>query len=809
MTQPKVAIRLGTEGKDQIVRDFKDVGDAGDAAANRAAKAFERAAQDMESSQRRATAAAEKFAFLLPQANTASGLSLNAEKASQPSTSAFREYQQQQAMLQQQAQALRAAIDPAWAAQQRFNTEMSHARTLISAGVITLDEYCAKLRIEQGALEQVTAAQGRARASSGALGAGVQQLTLQAGDMVTMWAMNAPPMQIFVSQAAQVTGALGLMTNGAKGVLGWLGTPWGQAFMGAATVAGILAVKLLDGGSAADSMSARQSTLAGMIDQTTGRLKEQNQALVQNQILLAKTDGAKAQQEFDRTRQSLRILRPGDVDLANIARFAAETGQTSRAAQMLADLSKAKPWLAGQAQSMTQTLGTMTEQARTIVQAQAQARLLASAGRPGDAKTAFGDFSRGSSTAANMAEINARARLAAAVNDVERAEAKLTLTRQQAEAQLKAGTITEAQATAQIAGAERQLNAAQESQQKLAQGRSAAARAQRQEERESDREAKAAARLALEQEKARNSWLNSYPLGKAANDNFEAEGKRLKEVSDYMAQQRADTAAGTVLLNLEWELRGKSREEIEKALELRRYQMEIERQMPGLTAEQVAELVKAKEAQLSWAEQVDKTRMFWDDLRSRGENAVGRLFDITSAESWGKRVKSIILELINEFIRLQAMKALFGSSSGGGGGGGGIVGSLVGLASSALGSIGGGGSTSVGGGGGSYGLNRSFAAIGHEYTPAGAMLVGENGPEIVDMPRGARVMTASDSRRAMGAASGNVTYAPVYQIDATGADQAAIARLEAKLDSMDRDFANRTLNTVSEARDRLYLRFGN
>ena len=67
MAQPRVAIRLGTEGKDQVVRDFKSVGDAGDAAANRAARSFDRASQDIESAVRRQAAAADKLAALAPQ----------------------------------------------------------------------------------------------------------------------------------------------------------------------------------------------------------------------------------------------------------------------------------------------------------------------------------------------------------------------------------------------------------------------------------------------------------------------------------------------------------------------------------------------------------------------------------------------------------------------------------------------------------------------------------------------------------------------------------------------------------------------
>lgn len=61
MAAPKVAIRLGTEGKEDAKRDFREYGDAGDAAANRVARAYDRASQDVESATRRQFAAMEKL----------------------------------------------------------------------------------------------------------------------------------------------------------------------------------------------------------------------------------------------------------------------------------------------------------------------------------------------------------------------------------------------------------------------------------------------------------------------------------------------------------------------------------------------------------------------------------------------------------------------------------------------------------------------------------------------------------------------------------------------------------------------------
>lgn len=781
MAQPKVAIRLGTEGKDQIVRDFRDVGDAGDAAANRAARAFEKAANDIESAERRKAAAAAKLVAFSP-----AGASLSPERGAYPSTADFRAYQQQQALYRQQADALRAAIDPAWAAQQRFNAEMAQARTLISAGAITLDEYCAKLRIEQGALDAVAAAQIRTNTASGAMRAGMQQLGFQAQDFFVQIAGGTSAVRAFAMQAPQAIGALQLMANGAEGGAGRLATfarilsgPVGIGLGVAIPLVSILIEKLFDTDKAAQAAGSGLEDVAkasegfrdgllnmdAYIDKTTGKMTG---------LAGATLRAVYAMRMLDSQREANRALsveqRGRDAALA----FSRENGQD-------------------RTPSGRGILGRMGGLFR------ADADVMAALRAAGATRDGRGSYDN---SGVNLYVLEQRIS---------------SLAQKRPELRGLADELSKLAAEGINAGKKLAENKDwtdwMRGERATAPGwtppKEKAARSPRGAtgggESEDDKRQREWNDYLAQVTTDNNRWMNGLSLGKAANDNLDAEAQRLKEVRDFMAEQRADAAAGTALLNVEWQLRGKSREEIEKAVELRRYQMDIERQMPGLTAAQVQELVKAKEAQLEWAEQVARTSAFWDDVRSHGENAVSRLFDITSAESWGKRVKGILLDIANEFIRLQAMKALFGSS-GGGGGGGGLLGGIIGAIGGFLGGMGGGG-----GFGGSSSLAPAGtynAAIGHEYTPAGAMLVGENGPELVNMPRGARVMTASDTRRAMAASSRSMTYAPVYQIDATGADQAALARVEAKLDSIDRNFASRTLSTVSEADDRLFLRFG-
>ncbi|MGY3358470.1 hypothetical protein ACVWZK_005133 [Bradyrhizobium sp. GM0.4] len=61
--------------------------------------------------------------------------------------------------------------------------------------------------------------------------------------------------------------------------------------------------------------------------------------------------------------------------------------------------------------------------------------------------------------------------------------------------------------------------------------------------------------------------------------------------------------------------------------------------------------------------------------------------------------------------------------------------------------------------------------------PGGMSLVGENGPELVNLPRGSQVVP-NDVLRSGG---GGTTVAPVYNIDARGADSGTVGPIQTVL----------------------------
>ncbi len=76
-------------------------------------------------------------------------------------------------------------------------------------------------------------------------------------------------------------------------------------------------------------------------------------------------------------------------------------------------------------------------------------------------------------------------------------------------------------------------------------------------------------------------------------------------------------------------------------------------------------------------------------------------------------------------------------------------------------------------------------------------VVGEQGPELVNLPRGSQVIPNDVSRNMMGG-GGSIVYSPA--IDARGASVEAVARLAQIMEQDRATFASRTVATIQHAR---------
>jgi hypothetical protein len=137
-------------------------------------------------------------------------------------------------------------------------------------------------------------AQGVTR-SAGGTRAAMQQLSFQVGDIATQFSMGTRPMQIFAQQSGQVIQALQLMSNGTKGFLGFMAGPWGMVITAATIVLAPLVAKLFEAEEAVKKvefasyrLGDAQGILGSVMDMTTGKINTQKDALLglaQAQIL--------------------------------------------------------------------------------------------------------------------------------------------------------------------------------------------------------------------------------------------------------------------------------------------------------------------------------------------------------------------------------------------------------------------------------------------------------------------------------------------------------------------------------------------
>lgn len=245
-------VRMAVKGQEGVNQAFDEMGQGGEKAARRWQNAYSRASADIERAIERQANAAAKIAAMAPGLNPTKldrniGVQYGISKSAQESAAVFASAYD---IMETRARKLLATIDPAVAAQDRFNREIGEARSLVAAGAITLDQYCDKLRFERGLLDQSSAAHGRVGAASGQVKAGMQQLSFQINDVATMYAGGAKASTIFATQSGQVIQALGLIAGESKGILGILGGPWGMAFTSAAVVLAPFVGKLFEANTA-------------------------------------------------------------------------------------------------------------------------------------------------------------------------------------------------------------------------------------------------------------------------------------------------------------------------------------------------------------------------------------------------------------------------------------------------------------------------------------------------------------------------------------------------------------------------------
>lgn len=165
-----------------------------------------------------------------------------------------------------QTNQLRAALDPMFAAQQRFDAELSRAETLLQRGAITQREYAQAIQLARNNLSahaqavagagsatgNLTEAQRRAMAAIGQNRMAMQGLSYQTQDTFTQLSMGANVFSVVAIQGSQLAGQFSMIEGRAGDVARFFMGPWGLAITAALFVTGALTKGLFENASALD-----------------------------------------------------------------------------------------------------------------------------------------------------------------------------------------------------------------------------------------------------------------------------------------------------------------------------------------------------------------------------------------------------------------------------------------------------------------------------------------------------------------------------------------------------------------------------
>ena len=232
-----------------------------------------------------------------------------------------------------------------------------------------------------------------------------------------------------------------------------------------------------------------------------------------------------------------------------------------------------------------------------------------------------------------------------------------------------------------------------------------------------------------------------------------------------------------------------------------------------LTDEQIKQTLDWQKAEKTLTDQTKQHQQTIQQLRDIGGNALDQLLNPDNINHWGSTFKSVIKDVLVELEKMaliNPLKNMLMGGGGGSGGGGGGLGSLLG---------------SLFGGGGGFSLETSMPdvgsiantdtsglasmigdipafATGTDDAPGGPSLVGEYGPELVNLPSGAKVMTASETRGNLQSAGGGNTFHMPVIINAQGAGPREVDVLRAEINNLRRDIPSMAIQASNDARAR-------
>ncbi|MGN6270861.1 MAG: phage tail length tape measure family protein [Sphingomonas sp.] len=336
MTDRSVAIRLATDGKEQVKRDLTEIGDTGDAQARRWQKAYDQAGSVIDSAVAKQQQAAQKLAAIVPATSTQqiyqAGASTNySGQSARDSATALKQLLDEQDRLAASAAALKARIDPLAVAQAKYDAEVANAHQLFAANLIDEKQRDAQLAISEGTLNRARRALGD---HSSALGFNRMQFLIAEGAAhryVDSILAGMSPMRAFMMQAGDVGNILAMDDGGVAGGLAKVTALINPTTIGVAALTAIVAV----GVTAWVSYEQALAKLNGLAMGAGRVLGESGQQLEDNAEAAARAGDMTVKAARDIEASYLQIARSGEVlvGLTAITQdFAAATGEDAKTA---------------------------------------------------------------------------------------------------------------------------------------------------------------------------------------------------------------------------------------------------------------------------------------------------------------------------------------------------------------------------------------------------------------------------------------------------------------------------------------------
>lgn len=705
---------------------------------------------------------------------------------------------------------LRSKYNPLFAAQKTYLANLKDIKTAHAIGAISANEMAAAIVREKAAFaSNVTVINGTKKGLGQVAGAAkltsnqMLNLSRQGNDVITMFALGAPPMQIFASQAGQIYDALESGPGGIKGSLKAIG----ESVLGLVTRFPLATAAIVATGAAVAAYAFLADDKVKSVDDVLKRHEENIKRLGP-----AYADALKSVQKFADESERLANLR-FRVDAADALKTRAAEAQTAienivksegifssrfsgakdAIEAFMASIRAGNPEAAKFQETIAQLAasGRITEEvARDLITAsdaayKAELALRGVAGSTNEAAKAIADM-------AKALEGDAASRLSR-LTDEQRKYVQGLID------QLKAGEISAKDfkaalaalsgvtpdfsgAIAEISGLADQLERAQKAalglanttpkQDRVGFNRMDDAQSQYDDAMQMWRRFGYDNDSGVDPNKPKKTKAAKAPR-KTADDRFFEDIEAIRQRTIALAEEQAQLS-----LSFEAQTKRKVAFDLEqKALkdvrEAARQKGDQDWQNAELTPKQIAQI---NEVSSAYAKQADELRKAQEVLNLQKDVVRGLLGDMQSALADGKleweELGNIAINALNKItdkLLNDVVDAIFQVNNAAGSGGG-ILGSILGLFT------GGGGGFNPTSGGFASMLGLPKYANGTNNHPGGLAVVGERGPELLNLPRGSQVLPRVP--KAMGAGGGGISVDARTTIDARGADAAAIARLE-------------------------------